>query len=292
MVNNSKVYCNIKITPYNLLFALITTTIVIMGILFLNTKWGINAVENFETLCDKIAKPVVQSNIKPQPSMSIAKPLPRVDVANMNTLLESYLKSQTQSSSVSPIVQEVDIEPCNMIVVPQELDQEQTIVATALEQELANTVLPSTADGRNKLYNDVRKSISENENIPNVFRQRQISDEDARAIVIVMAINKNKSIDQPHIDDSDTSSNLARDLIVGKAESDMPGRGILIELASKTIPVQVNESIANNGGQEASPEVLALFENELRKLANSNSQQKLKYSAHRDIFCHKVLLNL
>ena len=308
MAKSAEPYYTLQITPYSLFIAILTAILVITGIWFINSATGLNAIENFETLCNRATSSNNNNTSNSDSSQSqsqsqsqntninVAKPLSKEDVTNMNTLVSAYLNSKNPNQpNVSPITaNKVDMEPCTMLKVPLQLTNEQSIVAISLEQELAKTVLPSTLDARQKMYDDVRKAILENENIPDVFKKRQISDADARAIILVMAVNKS-NITNPNSSNNtsnNTKNNMSADLIIGKAEAEMPGRGLLIELAIKTIPLEVNTAIVTNGGNDVSPEVISLFDDALQKMNNMDSQNKIKYSAHRTIFCHKILNNL
>lgn len=278
----SKPYLDIQITPIRLLTAIFIALIVIFGIYIINSQWGLAKIEGFETLCEQIAKQ--ESQEEPPEIIEVTKELSKAKLDKLNKLIKSSAKASNPTKSINEVqTEEIDISPCNMLTVPLKLTPDQTDVAISLERELAATVLPANKDDRDKLYNSIRTAIKENNNIPEVFKQYEISDTDARAIALTMAIQKTNNIA------NNENNIIAQNLIIGKAEADKPGRGLLMELATKTIPLEVNKAIKNNGGKDISPEVIALFSAEFQNSLNLESLDKLKYDKHRDLFCSNSL---
>lgn len=305
---NAKLILNIKLSWHQIIVAIILALVMLAGITYIYSPNGYWTVEGFESLCDSIENSKNRSakaRASPSASLSnginpntdgstpISRPvtitLPETDEdrAQLDDIVNTALQPPDSYSNESEDImyEEEGATACDMLVKPDDLSPEQLDTATELDRQLSNSVLPSTAEEREKLYEEVKNTLASNTTIPKAVSSK-ISDEDARSVIILIAVEKQAANGEM----SPEEAKAARKLLEAKGFGESPKRGILQQLSRQIAPVEINETMRKNGAKPANPEILAAFtraskENN-RVGANTayTRQDTLAYSRHRALF--------
>lgn len=292
MPSFKKPLINIHITYKRLIIAVCLSLLMLAGLWYISHSGSVWIVERFESLCNglDLDKPSVASSSSSSGSPSrqtVTRPASDTDKKKLQAIVKQVLAPSSSSSGNPPtpevLVEEESATACELLERPPTLTPEESDTASALDRELSNQILPPTAEARDKLYDDVRQELTSNSNIPSEV-SRDISDEDARAVVLVVAIEKQAAdgIIPP------AEAEATRRMLEAKGFAESPKRGILQQLARQIAPIELNKTMNNNRIYTVDPNIIAAFVEAAKANKNTGNrferQDTLTYSRHRALY--------